>query len=282
MRALITGAHGQVGTDLVLAAEKAGHDVVGLSSSQLDITDHRMVAEVVESVAPDVLINCAAFTAVDRCESEPELAAAVNHHAVASLGEACDAQRVHLVHISTDYVFPGTKAEPYIEGDEPDPINAYGRTKLAGERSLDPRHTVVRTSWVCGRHGSNVVKFVLNQLQRGEPPRFVTDQRGCPTFAADLGPMLVRLAEARVSGLFHVTNQGPVTWYEFAREIVAAAGHDPDVVERLTSADLHPSRAAQRPANSVLESVTLRSAGFDQLGPHDEALARLVTDLQSG
>lgn len=279
MKLLVTGAAGQLGAEVVIAGGAAGHDVVGLDRQALDITDTENVRQAIEGLCPDVVINCAAFTSVDRCETEAVAAAAVNHHAVGEFGQACDDFSAHLLHLSTDYVFAGDKADPYVEGDEPQPINVYGVTKLAGEHALDPRHTVVRTSWVCGAQGNNVVIHVMAQTKRGEMPRFVTDQRGCPTFTADLAPKLIELADLRASGLFHVTNEGAVSWFEFAREVVAALGLDPDIVEPILSADLHPSRSARRPANSVLANTELAARGLDLLGPHDEALARLVTEL---
>jgi dTDP-4-dehydrorhamnose reductase len=155
----------------------------------------------------------------------------------------------------------------------------YGRSKLAGEREAGPDATVVRTSWICGEHGANMVRTVLRLAAEHDTLAFVDDQRGCPTFAADLAPMLRRLAVDRRTGIHHVTNQGPVTWYEFARSIVAAMGKDPAMVRPISTAELDPPRPAERPANSVLDNAVLRAAGLPLLRDHREPLAELITRL---
>jgi dTDP-4-dehydrorhamnose reductase len=187
----------------------------------------------------------------------------------------------HLVAVSTDYVFDGTKPEPYHEWDRPNPQSAYGRSKWAGEHAVAvhaPGSCIVRTAWVCGAHGHNMVKTVLGLLDRPELA-FVDDQRGCPSFTADLAPAIRGLAAARVPGVFHVTNEGSTTWYGFVREILAAAGADPDKVRPITTADLDPPRPAPRPANSVLDNAALRMGGFPALPHYREGLDRLVQAL---
>ena len=161
-------------------------------------------------------------------------------------------------------------------------MSVYGRSKLGGEQELAtllPGSTVVRTSWVCGFHGPNMVKTVLRLAAGDEPLRFVDDQRGCPTFAGDLAGMLLRLGIARMPGIFHVTNQGPTTWYGFARDVLAAAGHDPSRVEPITTAQLDPPRPAPRPANSVLDNAVLRLLGIPLLADYHEPLERTVKRL---
>src|SRR5690606_19469373 len=195
-------------------------------------------------------------------ESDPERAFTVNALAVRWLREACDHVGAHLAHVSTDYVFDGALNRPYHEWDRPNPQSVYGRSKLAGEREAGQSATVVRTSWVCGEHGNNMVRTVLRLLDDGHRTlRFVDDQRGCPTFTADLAPLLRRLAVDRRTGVHHVTNQGAVSWYELVREIVAVAGRDPGMVEPITTDKLDPPRPAPRPANSVLDNAVLRAAG---------------------
>ena len=237
------------------------------------------MAAAVVAARPDAVIHCAAWTAVDDCEGDPDKAFAINADAVRWMREASELVGAHLLTISTDYVFDGTLDRPYHERDTPNPISVYGRTKLAGEHAAGPEATVVRTSWICGEHGSNMVRTVLRLAAECDTLAFVDDQRGCPTFAADLAPMVRRLAVERRPGLHHVTNQGAVTWYEFARSIVAAIGKDPAMVRPISTAELVPPRPAPRPANGVLDNAVLRDAGWPLLRDHREALGDLVDRL---
>ncbi len=280
MKLLITGAGGQLGTDAVAAAEARGHHVQALDRAGLDITLREAVLATVADLEPDAIVNCAAFTAVDRCESEPETAAAVNHLGVRYLVEAAEACGAHLVHVSTDYVFSGDKPDPYVEADEPDPRSEYGRSKLAGEREVGAGHAIVRTAWLSGAHGNNIVRTILAKAAAGEKLRFVDDQRGQPTFTADLAPLLVQLAEAREAGLFHATNTGPVSWFEFARAVVEAGGYDPLLVSPIRTDELDPPRPAPRPANSVLANRELVARGYPPLRPWPEPLAELIEQLR--
>jgi dTDP-4-dehydrorhamnose reductase len=219
---------------------------------------------------------------VDACETNQTLAFAVNADAVGHLSAACELVGAHLVHVSTDYVFDGTLDRPYREDDATNPRSVYGKSKLAGEHAAGAAAAVVRTSWVCGEHGDNMVKLVLRLA--ADPTRalaFVDDQRGHPTFTADLAPALRLLAADRRVGIHHVTNQGAVSWYEFVREILAASGHDPDRVEPIATADLDPPRPAPRPANSVLENAVWRAAGLPMLRDFRAPLAELVARLVS-
>jgi dTDP-4-dehydrorhamnose reductase len=195
------------------------------------------------------------------------------------MADACRRAGAHLVTISTDYVFDGTKPTPYTEWDEPAPASVYGASKLAGEREAGPEATIVRTSWVCGEHGANMVRTILRLMADRPELAFVADQRGHPSFTADLAPMVRRLAVDRRPGVHHVTNQGAVSWYEFAREVVAAAGGDPDRVHPITTAELDPPRPAPRPANSVLDNAVLRLSGLPLLDDFRAPLARLVAAL---
>jgi dTDP-4-dehydrorhamnose reductase len=281
MRLLVTGAGGQLGLDLVDAARAAGDDVVAADRALLDVADRDAVARVVSEVRPDAIVNCAAWTEVDACETDPERAMRDNADAVRWLREASDAVGAHLVQLSTDYVFDGTLERPYVETDAPNPRSVYGRSKLAGERAAGDGATVVRTSWVSGYGGGNMVKTVLRVSEGGGPLSFVDDQRGCPTFTADLAPLVHRLATERRPGIFHATNQGSVSWYEFVRDIVAAAGRDPEMVRPITSSELDPPRPAPRPANSVLDNAALRSAGIPMLRHYRAPLGELVARLLS-
>lgn len=279
MRVLVTGANGQLGWDTAERFAASGHEVVTAGRRELDIGRRDQVMSVVGSVDPDVVVNCAAFTAVDACETEVDRAYLVNALAVRHVAEAARRFGAHLCHVSTDYVFSGDKAEPYHEWDRPDPQSVYGATKLAGEQEVGEEATVVRTSWLCGLHGSNMVTTVLRLASEGEPMRFVDDQRGSPSFTTDVAAVIERLCVDRRPGVYHVTNQGQASWFDFAREIMAAAGHDPGQVAPITTAELQPPRPAARPANSVLENRALALAGL--AGPPDYrgALSRLVADL---
>ena len=281
MRILVTGASGQVGRELVELCAARGDDPIA-AGREVDVCDRSAVEAAVRAARPDVVVHAAAWTAVDACEADPDRAHAVNAQGTANVRDASRAARAHLVYLSTDYVFDGTKPTPYVESDTPSPRSVYGASKLAGEEHLDrSRDLVIRISWVCGRYGNNMVKTLLRLGRDGVAPAFVTDQRGHPTIVADLVPMVRRLAEERRTGVFHVTNQGSVSWYEFARAVFATAGHDPDRVRPIVTADLDPPRPAPRPANSVLENGALLAAGLPLLPDFRDSLSRLVTAIGS-
>ena len=255
------------------------HEVHAFDRLGLDIGDRDSVLGALTSIVPDVVINPAAWTAVDACESDPDRALRDNTLGVRHLAEGARRIGARVVHVSTDYVFDGTKSDPYVEWDDPNPRSVYGATKLAGERELGPDATIVRTSWVCGFHGGNMVRTILRLAGEHETLRFVDDQRGHPTFADDLARMIHRLVIDQRPGVFHVTNQGAVSWFEFAREVLAAAGLDPDRVEPVHTAELQPPRPAPRPANSVLDNAALRLCGIELLDDFRAPLARLVERL---
>ncbi|GMU77268.1 MAG: NAD(P)-dependent oxidoreductase [Acidimicrobiia bacterium] len=277
MRVLVTGAAGQVGHALAQAC--AGDDLIALDRAQLDVTDRALVHAVVAGTRPDAVIHAAAWTAVDACEDDPERAFRVNALGTRHVAEAARAAGAHLTYVSTDYVFDGELARPYHEWDAPNPRSVYGRSKLAGEHALDPDAAIVRISWVCGRHGSNMVKTILRLAAEHETLHFVDDQRGKPTFAEDVAPLIRRIAAERRGGVIHATNQGETTWFAFAQAVLAAAGADPGRVLPITTAQLDPPRPAPRPANSVLDNAVLRMEGIPLLPDHRESLTRLVHDL---
>ena len=288
MRLLVTGAGGQLGHDVAAAAAVAGDDVAACDRGRLDVTDRDAVLGAITTWRPDAVVHCAAWTAVDACESDPDRAFAANALAVRWVAEACDRVGAHLVHVSTDYVFDGELERPYTEWDATGPRSVYGASEVAGEREalgLGPRAAVVRTSWVCGEHGGNMVATVLRlapeRVGRAGALAFVDDQRGQPTFTADLGPLLRRLAVDRRSGVIHATNQGAVSWYEFVAEVLATAGYDRAMVRPISTAELDPPRPAPRPANSVLDNTVLRAGGIPLLRDfRDGPLAELVARLQ--
>jgi dTDP-4-dehydrorhamnose reductase len=282
-RVLVTGAAGQVGREVVERFGRSGAwDVVAASHIDLDLEDRDNVLSAITALRPAVIVHGGAWTAVDECESHPRRAFAVN--ALGTRWVADGARRVgaHVVYLSTDYVFDGTKHGPYLEWDGPNPRSVYGRSKLGGEQEIDPGWTIARTSWVCGRHGHNMVKTILRLAAQPGDLRFVDDQWGNPTLADDLAGALYDLAVRRLPGIYHVTNQGAVSWYEFARAVLEAAGESPDRVTPIATVELDPPRPAPRPTNSVLENFALVRAGLIPLNDFRESLARLVAALQSG
>jgi dTDP-4-dehydrorhamnose reductase len=240
--------------DLKPRLEAAGYEALSPKKAQLDITQAGHVSAILATLKPQAVFNCAAFTKVDLCETDP-LAEAVNDGAVGNLAEACGRSGARLVHVSTDFVFGGDKREPYREGDEAAPLSAYGRTKRGGElRALSlPGALVVRGSWLFGSRGPNFVEAILKQAESGKPNvRVVTDQVGRPTATTDLAEALVELYRIGAEGIVHFANSGTATWNEFAREILRQAGHSGVEVVPITSGDLN--RAARRPAYSVLST----------------------------
>jgi dTDP-4-dehydrorhamnose reductase len=256
-RILITGAAGMLGLDVQSAAAAAGHEVSALARAELDLADAEGLRRAFVELRPDAVINCAAYTKVDAAETEIDAAVLGNALGPAQLASAAAAAGAWLVHVSTDYVFDGTKTSgPYLESDPPLPRSVYGWTKLAGEaqvRQLAPRsHTIVRSSWLYGIGGPCFPATILKLASERDELRVVEDQRGCPTFTGHLARALVELAESRaITGLAHVAAAGECSWFEFAREIVAQGGVRAAVQPCRT--DEFP-RPAPRPAYSVLRS----------------------------
>ena len=277
MRIFISGAGGQVGHELVTAL--ARHDVTAVAHAALDVADRGAVHAAIAASHPEVIVHAAAWTAVDACEGDPERAQRVNTDGTTNIAAAARTVGARVVYFSTDYVFDGTKPDPYVEADAPNPQSQYGKSKLGGERALGADDTIVRISWVCGRHGNNMVKTILRLAAEHDTLQFVDDQRGNPTFADDAAGMVARLVDDGRPGLFHVTNQGAVSWFEFAQSVLAAAGLDPARVSPIATADLMPPRPAPRPANSVLANDALRGAGIPLLPDFHEPLHRLVREL---
>ncbi|MGH9225881.1 MAG: dTDP-4-dehydrorhamnose reductase [Acidimicrobiales bacterium] len=281
-RVLITGAAGQVGRELVEAFEgEAAWTVVACDRAVLDVADREQVLQLIGAAQPEVVVHAAAYTDVDGCQLDPGRAYQANALATRHVAEAARLVGARVAYLSTDYVFDGMASRPYNEWDAPNPLSVYGHSKLGGEAELSGDDTVVRTSWVCGHHGRNFLKTVLGRAGAGQPLRVVDDQFGCPTFADDLAQMVKRLVVARMPGTYHVTNQGPTSWYRFARDIVAAAGLDADLVSPICTGELDPPRPAPRPHSSVLDNAALRLSGVPLLPDFHEGLERLVKDLTS-
>ena len=298
MRVLVTGADGQLGRDLqdclagrvptggrrcsLFAPEGPlkglTYEVLATDIANMPVNDRDAVLHTFHTFQPDVVLHGGAITAVDACESEIDLAYSVNAIGTRNVAEAARMVGAHLLYVSTDYVFDGTSPRPYLEWDAPNPQSVYGASKLAGERECTPGSTIVRTSWVCGAHGHNMVKTALRLAAGDGPLKFVNDQHGSPTFTADLAAAIVTLGTDKRPGTFHVTNSGATTWWGFVRAVLAEVGADPERVHPITTAE-YPL-PAQRPANSVLDNAALRLAGFPALPDWQDGLHRKVTALQ--
>jgi len=280
-RIVVTGADGMLGTEVVRAFAD-GHEVVGIDLGELDITDGEAVRSFAAGVAPACVINCAAYTDVDGAESARERAFAVNATGAGHLARACAASGIYLIHLSTDYVFDGSKSGAYTETDPPSPISVYGESKLGGEREVERSGVsflIVRTAWLYGHAGRNFVEFVLGAAGEGRPLRIVDDQRGAPTSARDLALVLRELAARRPEGVIHATNDGSCSWFEFTREILAAAGDEETSVEPIASSDL--DRPAPRPRNSVLSLERLESVLGWRPRAWNEAVREYVAERQA-
>ncbi|MEX1153057.1 dTDP-4-dehydrorhamnose reductase [Parvibaculum sp.] len=292
-RVLVTGAGGQVGTELTVEAARMGFSVAALPHTDLDIADENAIAEAVTALKPDVVINAAAYTAVDKAESEPERAHAINARAPGFLGVACDRAGIPLLHISTDYVFDGNTGRPWREDDPVAPLGVYGASKAEGEDALrraTANHVILRTAWVFSPHGHNFVRTMLRLSSERDELSVVDDQLGCPTSATDVARVLLKLTSTILDdktaggeqprGTFHFCNAGTTSWYGFARAIMAGAemrGAPSAAVQPIpTSAYPTP---AHRPANSALDCAKLKSVFGIEPRPWEEALDGVLDRL---
>jgi len=260
MRVLVAGREGQVARALMTRLGDDGHQVTALEPPELDLTDDNSVAAAMAAARPDLVVNAAAYTAVDRAEDQAEIAFAVNRDGAGRLAAAAARAGAPFVHFSTDYVFDGAKGAPYVETDAPNPLGIYGRSKEEGERAVlaaNPRTVVLRTAWVCSADGANFVKTMLRLAAERDALRVVGDQHGAPTFAADLADAVARMAARLVAapagdaafGLFHLSGQPHTTWFGFTAEILAQAaarGHARPMLAPITTAD-YPTRAIRPP-----------------------------------
>jgi dTDP-4-dehydrorhamnose reductase len=302
MRILITGGYGQLGRDLTDALagrvpdggrrcallgpegprKGLDHDVLVTDIDTMPLEDRDVVQHTFTSFRPELVLHGGALTAVDLCESEVDAAFSVNAIGTRNIAEAAASVGAHMVYVSTDYVFDGTSSRPYREWDAPCPVSVYGASKLGGERECRPGSTIVRTSWVCGAHGKNMVATALRLAEGEGDLHFVNDQHGSPTFTADLAPAVITLGLDRRPGIFHVTNSGATTWWGLVRAVLTEAGADPERVQPTVTADLDPSRyPAPRPLNSVLDNMALRLSGLPALPDWQDGLSRLVHTLRS-
>jgi dTDP-4-dehydrorhamnose reductase len=277
VRVLITGAGGQLGADLLTAF--ADDDVVGLTRAELDVTSEPAVEAAVLEHEPDLVVHAAAYTAVDACEDDTDLAWRTNAIASWWVARACQRAGAAMVYVASDYVFDGRAGRPYTEFDRTNPQSAYGRSKEAGEQlvrqALDA-HYIVRTSWVQGTTGGNFVKTMLRLGRERDALTVVDDQTGSPTFTFDLAPAIRRLAVTGRHGTYHLTNSCHCTWFELARAIFDHAGIEVDLGPTDTATFGAP---APRPAYSVLDNCMARLTGLEPLPPWEESLKRLLAEI---
>jgi dTDP-4-dehydrorhamnose reductase len=290
-RIFVVGEHGQVALALGRELAARGFAVRLAGRASADITDAAAIAEAVSSFAPDALVNAGAYTAVDKAEEEPDRAFAVNRDGAENVAVAAAAAGVPLIHISTDYVYDGTKPSPYVETDAPNPLGAYGASKLAGEAAvvrIGGEHVILRTSWVCSPDGNNFVRTMLRLAGQREEVGVVDDQWGAPTFAADLAAAVVTIAEvlsssndrSRLTGIYHVAGTGYTTWCGFAQAIMETSvkrGGPSCRVRAITTAD-YPTRA-RRPENSRLDCTKIARVFGIHLPPWQTSLAVCLDQL---
>lgn len=272
MKVLVTGATGQLGWDVMKELEKRGIDCRGTGSKDLDITDRDAVMQYIGAYRPDAVIHCAAYTAVDKAEDEPELCRKVNADGTSYIAEACKMVDAKMVYISTDYVFGDDGDKPHEVDDPPHPLNVYGQTKWEGEeavRRILQKYFIVRISWVFGEHGNNFVKTMLRLGKMRKEISVVADQFGAPTYTADLAPLLCDMILTEKYGTYHACNSGCCSWAEFAEEIFKTAGMDVKVIPLRT--EEYPVKA-KRPRNSRLSNLSLRQSKVNNLRSWERAV----------
>lgn len=275
-KVLITGANGQLGKELVELFTEKGFEVYGLGRDKMDITNEAQVQEVISTVKPNIVLHSAAHTQVDLAESEPDQAFRINAYGTRNVAVAAEAVGAKLVYVSTDYVFDGTTDEPYNEFSPTSPLGVYGKSKLAGEQFVRDLHSnffIVRTSWVYGTHGANFVKTMLKLGQERKELSVVADQIGCPTYTLDLAHAILELVDTQKYGVYHISNSGSCSWYEFAKEIFKVSDMEVQV-NPCTTADF--PRPAARPANSVFEHMSIKLNKLTPIRHWREALSSFL------
>lgn len=275
MKVLVTGANGQLGNDVVRELQKHNIECLGATRQYFDIIDFKATKDFIFNYLPDVVIHCAAYTAVDKAEDEPELCYKVNVSATKNIAEICKKIDAKMLYISTDYVFDGTKEGFYEIDDKPNPMNVYGETKLLGEEAVQKildKYFIVRISWVFGEHGNNFVKTMLRLGAEKKELNVVADQYGSPTYTVDLAPLLVEMIKTEKYGIYHATNEDVCNWAEFAEMIFKIAEMDVKVSRIMTSE--YPTKA-KRPLNSKLSKICLEK-NFYKLPLWISALKRYI------
>lgn len=275
MKVLVTGANGQLGYDVVKELQKQNIECFGVTRKDFDIIDFEATEKFITNYMPDVVIHCAAYTAVDKAEDEQGLCYLVNASATENIAQICKKIDAKMVYISTDYVFDGTKKDFYEVDDKPNPINVYGKSKLLGEQALQKilnKYFIVRISWVFGEHGNNFVKTMLRLGKERKELNVVADQYGSPTYTADLAPLLIEIIKTDKYGVYHATNEGVCSWAEFAEEIFKVVGMNVKV-DHIATAE-YPTKA-KRPLNSRLSKEILDKY-FYQLPSWEISLEKFI------
>lgn len=279
MRVFVTGVKGQLGYDVMNELEKQGLEGIGVDIDEMDITDADQVNKVIKEAAPDAVIHCAAYTAVDAAEDNEEICRKVNAQGTENIAKVCEELDIKMMYISTDYVFNGQGERPWEPDDEREPLNVYGQTKYEGELAIEEhvkKFFTVRIAWVFGVNGKNFIKTMLNLGKTHDHLTVVNDQTGSPTYTYDLARLLVDMIQTDKYGRYHATNEGLCTWYEFACEIFKQAGMDVSVAP--VSSDQYPAKA-KRPSNSRMDKSKLTANGFQPLPTWQDALSRYLKEI---
>ena len=281
MKILLLGHKGMLGTDL-LSQMRLHHEVVGMDQDEIDITSAADCVKAIEGIVPQIVINAAAYTNVDGCETAKENCFAVNAEAVKNIAAACQNKNIRIVHFSTDYVFNGNGSSPYREDENCDPINTYGASKLAGEQYLQAQarnYIIIRTAWLYGANGKNFVRTIMEKAKTTPKLKVVDDQVGSPTHTKDLAAAVDHLIEKNAQGIFHVTNRGSCSWYQFAVKILQESGIENVEVSPIKSDQL--VRAAKRPANSVMSMQKFIATTGMAMQPWQLALKDYLENIKS-
>ncbi len=289
MKALVTGVKGQLGYDVVNELTKRGYEAVGVDIEEMDITDEVSVNKVIKECNPDVVVHCAAWTAVDAAEDEENIpkVMAVNAKGTENIAKVCKEIDAKMIYISTDYVFNGQGETPWKPDDEREPLNVYGQSKYEGElavTSLLEKYYIVRIAWVFGVNGKNFIRTMINLGQTHDKLTVVSDQIGTPTYTYDLARLLVDMAETDKYGIYHATNEGGyISWYDFTVEIMKQAGQYDEKYAKVqvspVSSDAYPAKA-KRPSNSRMNKDKLKENGFTPLPTWQDALGRYLKDAK--
>lgn len=279
MKVLVTGVKGQLGYDVMAELAKRNIEAIGVDIDEMDITDKISVEKVIGEATPDVVVHCAAYTAVDAAEDNEALCRRVNADGTRNIAEVCKKLDCKMVYISTDYVFDGQGTRPWEPDDERHPLNVYGQTKYEGELAVQEnlsKYFIVRIAWVFGKNGKNFVKTMLKLAETHDKLTVVNDQFGSPTYTYDLARLLVDMIQTDKYGIYHATNEGICTWYEFACEIFRQAGVKIEVTP--VPASEYPAKA-KRPENSRLDKSKLTENGFERLPSWQDALRRYIKEI---